>query len=401
MVNIPNKITGDTFSADEANQIAEEIENSALSSGQSLSSGDRTQLGKALATYANKGNIYSDSGTSNTYVLNVLDSLYQVPALSTGLVVGFVTNNSNTGTSTLKLGSLLTKPIKKTDGTTDITNGTVKSNVLNYARYDSSADTGSGAWIIDDIQVLPKWFFEGFDSILAVGSNDKDVTVSPGSCKSFSNVTNIELTSTLTKQIDATWSPGTNQGGLSSALTLTADTWYHFFVIYNSATGAIDCGWDTSLNASNILTDAVGFDEYRYITSHYVYDFGAADLRIEAYSNNGDTYYHTDPTSDNTLVTSSSLILKSIKCPPDLNLNVSIYGTFGRGDSLNNDIIFAHHDSTGPFSTFTTSGNQGVGYSVSEVVTSTSSEIKVAFGQNQPTSFFLKVGNWRVNRTKI
>ena len=72
----------------------------------------------------------------------------------------------------------------------------------------------------------------------------------------------------ITKQIDVTpWVAGTNAGGFPSLLTLTADTWYHLFIIKNPSSGVVDAGFDSNLSATNLLNDATGFTRFRRVGS--------------------------------------------------------------------------------------------------------------------------------------
>ena len=96
---------------------------------------------------------------------------------------------------------------------------------------------------------------------------DRDIIVQSGACRDSSDTYNIELSGTLTKQIDANWSAGNNSGGFPSGLTLSADTVYHFFIIYNSTTDTVDAGFDSNLDASELLSDASGYDSYRRVGS--------------------------------------------------------------------------------------------------------------------------------------
>jgi len=82
---------------------------------------------------------------------------------------------------------------------------------------------------------------------------DHDILVGVGVVRDVADAVNIELTSAITKQIDASWAAGDDAGGLSSSLTLSADTWYHVHAIIVS--GSADIGFDTSVTAANLVTD--------------------------------------------------------------------------------------------------------------------------------------------------
>lgn len=92
---------------------------------------------------------------------------------------------------------------------------------------------------------------------------DHDLDITSGVCVDSSNSEFIDLASALTKQIDANWVAGNNAGGFPSTLTLSADTWYAVFVIKH-ADGTVDAGFDTSITATNLLSDS-GYSFYRRI----------------------------------------------------------------------------------------------------------------------------------------
>ena len=96
---------------------------------------------------------------------------------------------------------------------------------------------------------------------------DHDITITAGSRRDSSDTVTIIKSSAMTKQIDAGWTAGTNQGGLASGVALAADTWYHLYAIYESDDGTVDYGWDTSLTATALLADS-GYDKYAYIWSY-------------------------------------------------------------------------------------------------------------------------------------
>lgn len=127
---------------------------------------------------------------------------------------------------------------------------------VNPDRLDGSIITGV---------ILPRGYIDGL--VTSNGTDTlHDIDVAVGSCVDSTNSVNINLQSVITKQIDANWAEGTNLGGFPSALTLTADTWYHFFVIAKTD-GTVDAGWDTSLTATNLLADATGYTLFRRIAS--------------------------------------------------------------------------------------------------------------------------------------
>lgn len=95
------------LSADDFNEIPREIENAIESAGITLSSGDLSQLAKALATYAAVGDFYNDVGTSTAYQLDAVSPHKAPPAYYLGMRVRFVPANYNSAESaTLQVGAL-------------------------------------------------------------------------------------------------------------------------------------------------------------------------------------------------------------------------------------------------------------------------------------------------------
>ena len=115
-MDIATKSTGDTMQAVEQNQVTNEVENAAMSTGQTPSSGDLFQLAKSTADYAAHGDFYTDSGSASTYVLTVISPKQATTAYSNGFRARFVVGNTNTGASTVNVSTLGVKSIKRRDG---------------------------------------------------------------------------------------------------------------------------------------------------------------------------------------------------------------------------------------------------------------------------------------------
>lgn len=134
--------------------------------------------------------------------------------------------------------------------------------------------TDGSNWFIDArytgaSQPLPRGYLAGF--IMSNNGSDAahDIDIAIGECRNSADGANLSLSSALTKQINAVWAEGTNQGGFPSGLNsgiAQASTWYHMFVILKTD-DTVDAGFDTSLTAANLLTDATSYTEYRRIGS--------------------------------------------------------------------------------------------------------------------------------------
>lgn len=97
---------------------------------------------------------------------------------------------------------------------------------------------------------------------------DHDIDIAVGGCRNSDNTKSIELTTGITKQIDAVWAEGTNAGGFPSAggsgLTLANNTCYGVFLI-RKADGTVNAGFDSNADASVLLNaDNAGGSNYVY-----------------------------------------------------------------------------------------------------------------------------------------
>ena len=100
---------------------------------------------------------------------------------------------------------------------------------------------------------LPLNYKQGLQVQINSSDTDHDIDIAAGECRDSADGVNISLSSALVKQLDASWVAGTNQGGLSSSLTLSADTTYYTHAIV--VAGASDIGIDTSATAANLVAD--------------------------------------------------------------------------------------------------------------------------------------------------
>lgn len=93
---------------------------------------------------------------------------------------------------------------------------------------------------------------EGWIDGLIAANNGTDAAndIDFGAGVAFCGDRIVRNTTTITKQLDANWASGSNQGGLFSG-SKASNTWYHCFVMRNLSDGAIDFGFDTSVSGVN------------------------------------------------------------------------------------------------------------------------------------------------------
>lgn len=99
---------------------------------------------------------------------------------------------------------------------------------------------------------LPRQYRSGCATTLSGGTPSTVISIAVGDLQDAGNAGAIRLASTLTKNINATWLVGSGNGGLASALILTASTWYHLYLIKRTDTQVVDAYFDTSTSAANI-----------------------------------------------------------------------------------------------------------------------------------------------------
>lgn len=265
MRNILTKVDGvDNLTAAEFNDIPDELENMITSAGITLSSSDVNQLAKAIAKYSAGADYYTDGGSANAYVLSPVGSHKAPPAYFEGMRVRFKPANSNTSSSTINVNSLGSKAVKRNGSA--LASGDLSSTKFVELIYDGTDFQIANAGDYATTVTLPRGLISGLVMSNAADTVN-DITVSAGAARDAADAVNITLASSMTKQLDATWAAGTNQGGRPASVSLSTSTWYHVFVIRSSG-GTVDVGFDTSLTATNLLS-ASGYTSYVRVGSVY------------------------------------------------------------------------------------------------------------------------------------
>ena len=113
MAKFDDKANGNTVDADDYNDIVRAPRNAITDSGQAIVDVDNTQLSKAIANYSAISTFYTDSGTTNSYVLNVIGSFKPPTSYTQGLCARFTPGNAATGASVVNIEALGAKAIKR------------------------------------------------------------------------------------------------------------------------------------------------------------------------------------------------------------------------------------------------------------------------------------------------
>ena len=175
---------------------------------------------------------------------------------------------------------------------------------------------------------LPNGYFQGFNT--ANGADvDHDIDINPGVHQDGS--VRISLGAVLTKQIDATWAAGTNAGGMAASLTVLPDVWYHLFIISDATGTLVDAGFDTALNADNLLTGAAGYVRARRIAS--VLTDGSSN--IIAYQQFGSRFLWRDKFLDlDDFAPPSTQTNIALTVPPDIEVEAYVHFSLINGSAM-------------------------------------------------------------------
>ena len=272
MQDLNDKVTGSTLTASEWNEVPSELQNPIVQTGQSLTSADLNQLGKAIAAYAGAGDYYIDNGSAGVITLLVSGTIQSPPTYRDGLTLRFIAGFSNAGAVTIQAPGLGVIPL------VDQTNaalvlGDIVAGVYYVVRYSAAFGKAVLQKASTITNALPRSYISGL--MLSNNALDlvKDIDIAPGVCKAATQDADFSLGAALGKRIDAVWTqggtPGATVGGFPSGLSggvPVVGTWYRIFLIWK-ATGQIDAGFDTATNAATLLAAAAasGYTKYRQI----------------------------------------------------------------------------------------------------------------------------------------
>lgn len=276
---------------------------------------------------------FVDSGAADAYVITPSPA---ISAYTAGNLFWFKATNANTGASTININAVGAKSIFKQNDVELDANDIVASGIYGVI-YESVADAFQLVSSVSATTVNLN-HLSGFT--LSNGTDaDHDIDLAVGEAADSTNDQLMKTGSVIVKQIDANWVAGSAVGGFPSGLTLTADTWYHFFVIKDVTGGTVDAGFDSSLTATNLLTDATAYTLFRRVGS--VLTDGASN--ILAFRQLGDTFiwdvpineFNGTPVTTRTNVTMTSPL--GIKIPVRFSASISTSGTGVSKQILYND----------------------------------------------------------------
>ena len=249
-----------------------------------------------------------------------------------------------------------------------------RMRAVNLVQLDGSSKLPAvdGSALTGIASGLPRGYLSGLE--LSNGTDaDHDINISAGECRGIDDDEDITLAA-FTKQIDASWAAGTNQGGLASGVSLANNTWYFVFAI--KVGGAADVGFDTSVTGGTLVS-AHSATAVRRIGC--IKTDGSAN--ILGFHQNGDQFewdvYLQDVNASNP---GTSAVTATITTPLGLKVRADLYGSMrDTSPSLGKHaVVFSPHLSTHPAESaqVSTETDGEISNYQTTVLTNTSSQVK-------------------------
>lgn len=182
--------------------------------------------------------------------------------------------------------------------------------------------------LLGGVALVAGWTYQpGSDA-----TNDIDISAGMGVGSSG----RLMIGSAMTKQLDASWAAGTNQGGRIGSL---ADGGYFVWAIGHGTTFAVDYAMETDANATPTLP--TGYTHYFKVG--WIKRLSSANVSFKTYAGPGGSleFYWTAPTVDVTALAagtplSTSRLLSAVKVPPGSGVIANVLATASHSASAFN-----------------------------------------------------------------
>lgn len=229
---------------------------------------------------------------------------------------------------------------------------------------------------------------------------NNDIDIAAGRALAVEADYNLILTSALTKQLDAAWAVGTNQGGLDTGSKANS-TWYHVWLIARVDTHVVDVLFSTSVSAP---TMPANYTKKRRIGAIRTNSSG----NIIAFLQYGDDFMWTSPpfldvdtTSLSTTKTNYALsgVPSGLVVLAKINAGVTAAAIRNVYISNPNFTDLAPSTSALPLASITSDGSAAIFNSILSVYTDTSAQIS-ARSNGASTTFRVSVIGWTDPRGK-
>ena len=141
--------------------------------------------------------------------------------------------------------------------------------------------------ISDASTSMPRGYLSGYRMSPATSTVDSSsvwIMITSGECRDDTNACDMELNSGIYKSINASWSYGNTNGGMTSGTSKDASAWYDVYVIKDIDSNSVDVCIE---DASEALTLPTGYDYGRRVGSFRVNE----NSEIERFYQDGDWFY--------------------------------------------------------------------------------------------------------------
>lgn len=287
----------DTTAANNTDILGQSTAGSALAN--TLDTIVQNMLAVEARAYADSGGVVTVGGSANAITITSA-STYQL--LEAGLFLSFKASSANTTAATLNLDGLGARAIRK-PGDVALSAGEIAANGRYIIIYDPAYNSAAGAWVIinpekqtldADLTAVATTGLDAFSGLLSglTLSNGTDATndinIAVGIAIDGTNAKFMKLGSAITKQLDAAWAVGTNQGGLDTGAI--ANTTYFMWLILRSDTGVVDVLFSASATSPTMPANY----DYKCRIGAIVRTGGS----IKAFTQVKNTFWWTTPTAD-------------------------------------------------------------------------------------------------------
>lgn len=153
----------------------------------------------------------------------------------------------------------------------------------------SILDDASAAAVRTTIGVSIRGYIDGLTLSNNGSDANNDIDIAVGAAASDDAAATdrvmMELSSSITKRLDAAWAVGTNQGGIDTGSEANS-TWYYMYLIQRPDTGVVDVLFSTSATSPTMPTN---YTKKRYIGA--VFNNGSGN--ISAFKQTGDWFEYS------------------------------------------------------------------------------------------------------------
>lgn len=259
MEELSTKSPGSTLTAEEWNQLSEEMENIITSQGIALSNIDLFQASNSISKYSTDGDLYTAAGAD---VITLTGIAQPVSAYFDGMRIRFIATSDNTGAVTVNVNSLGAKALNIFPS-----NALTAGDLVTDEIYEMYFYSGSDRFILlidntDNIGIIQG--STEYWSQMESSTNGNDIFFDTGRCSDSTETFLINNSVTMIKNIKSNWVAGDGNGGKPAAVALAASQTLFCFSIAKPD-GTADFGVDDNRSATNLLTTAVGYTFFRCI----------------------------------------------------------------------------------------------------------------------------------------